>query len=77
MTEEEFLQKINRILLLRLKTLILKNLKKEDVPDFEKAVLTNDSNVVLDFANKKIPSLALKITEEVEKVYAELKEIKS
>ncbi len=64
--EQEVLSQINRIILLKIKTLIVRNLRKEDIPEFEKIVLKNDSNFLLAFANKKIPNFAKKIYDEID-----------
>lgn len=70
--EQEVLAQLNRIVLLKIKTLIVRNLKKEDVPEFEKIVLKNDSNLLLAFANKRIPHLGKMIYSEIEKLTQKL-----
>lgn len=70
--EQEVLAQLNRIVLLKIKTLIVSNLKKEDISEFEKIVLKNDSNLLLAFANKKIPNLAKMIYIEIDKLSQKL-----
>lgn len=64
--EEQVLAQINRILLLKIKTVIVKNLHKEDIPAFEQIVKENNSNKLLAFANEKILHLAEKLNEEIQ-----------
>lgn len=71
-SEQETIAQINRILLLKIKTLIVRNLKKEDIPEFEKIVMKNDSNLLLSFAYKKIPNLASQIYREIESLSKKL-----
>lgn len=66
--EQDLLEQINRIVLLKMKTLIVRNLQKEDIPEFEKIVRKNNSNLLLDFAHRKIPHLAQNIYKEIEKL---------
>lgn len=70
--EQEVLAQLNKIVLLKIKTLIVNNLRKEDIPEFEKIVLKNDSNLLLAFTNKKIPHLAKKIYIEIDKINQKL-----
>lgn len=70
--EQEILEKINKIVLLRIKTLIVRYLKKEDIPQFEQIVKSNNSNLLLDFAAKKIPSLSNLISQEIENIRNEI-----
>lgn len=64
-TEEDILEQINKIVLLKIKTLIVKNLRREDIPEFERAVKKNDIYILLAFARRKIPHLSAKIYEEM------------
>jgi hypothetical protein len=59
------LNQIERILLLRIKTMIIRNLKREDIPDFSSTVLQNDPNLLLKFAEERIPELSKKINDEI------------
>jgi len=63
--EEKIIEQINRIVLLKIKTLIVKNLRQEDVPEFEQAVRKNDISILLAFAQRKVPHLSAKIHEEM------------
>ena len=72
--EQKILEQINRIFLLRIKTLIVRNLKKEDIPAFREIVLQQNSNALFQFAIKKIPELENKLLEEFTAVNQELKE---
>ena len=71
--EQKILEQINRIVLLRIKTLIVENLKKEDIPEFRQIIEKNDPKLLFSFANKKIPDLAGKIHEEIKRLTMELK----
>lgn len=73
LTEPEILEQINRIVLLRIKALIVKSLKKKDIPEFEQIVKKNNPKLLLSFANKRIPNLAGKIHEEIRRLTTELK----
>lgn len=70
--EQKILTQLNRIILLKIKALIVRNLKEEDVTEFEKIVLKNDPNLLLAFANKKIPHLGKMIYEEIDKLNQKL-----
>ena len=59
------LNQIERILLLRIKTMIIRNLKREEIPDFSSTVLQNDPNLLLKFAEERIPELSKKINDEI------------
>lgn len=63
--EEEIIEQINRIVLLKIKTLIIKNIKQKDVSEFEQAVKKNDISILLAFAQRKVPHLSTKIHEEM------------
>lgn len=63
--EQDLFEQINRIVLLKIKTLIVRNLQKEDIPEFEQAVKKNDISILLAFARRKIPHLSVKIHEEM------------
>lgn len=62
---EDIFEQINKIVLLKIKTLIIKNLRREDMPEFEQAVKKNNINTLLAFALRKIPHLSTKIHEEM------------
>jgi hypothetical protein len=47
---------------LRLKRLILVNIKKEDLDEFEKVIRLNNSSVLLNFASEKIPDFSDKVS---------------
>lgn len=64
--EEEIIDEINKIVLLKIKTLIVDNLKQEDIPEFEQAVKKNDTGILLAFAQRKVPHLSEKIRKEME-----------
>ncbi len=66
------LNQIERIILLKIKTIIIRNLKKEDIPEFEQIVLKNSPSLLLKFANEKIPSLSSKIKEEIMTLHKQL-----
>lgn len=70
--EHEILAQINRIVSLKIKTLIIKNLPKDAIPEFKTIVLENNPNKLLSFARQKIPSLADKICEETQKIKEKL-----
>lgn len=70
--EQEILEKINKIILLRIKSLLIKNLKKEDIPRFEQIVKSNNSNLLLSFASKKIPNLSNLISQEIDNIRNEI-----
>jgi hypothetical protein len=60
--EKETLEIVNQIFLLRLKRLILVNIKKEDLDEFEKVIRLNNSSVLLNFASEKIPDFSDKVS---------------
>lgn len=66
--EQKIVEQINTIVLLRLKSLIVENLKKEDVPQFEQIIESNNPNLLLSFAAKKIPNLSALISQEIESI---------
>lgn len=70
--EQKILEQINRIVLLRIKSLIVKNLKQEDIPEFEQIVKSGNSNRLLSFAGKKIPNFSQKINLEIEQLKQKL-----
>lgn len=70
--EQEVLTLLNRIILLKIKTLIARHLKEEDISEFEKIVLKNNPNLLLAFANKQIPHLGKMIYEEIDKLNQKL-----
>ncbi len=70
--EQEIFKKIGDILSLRIKNLIVKNLKKEDIPHFERIIQLNDSNALLTFAAKTIPDFSKLIQTEIENLGKEL-----
>lgn len=45
--------------------MIIRNLKREDIPDFSSTVLQNDPNLLLKFAEERIPELSKKINDEI------------
>lgn len=63
--KEEIFEQINKIVLLKIKTLIVKGLRREDILEFEQAVKKNDVSVLLAFAQRRIPHLSTKIHEEM------------
>jgi len=63
--KQEIIEKINKIVFLKIKTLIVRNLKKEDVSEFEQVVKNGNSNLLLAFAHKKFPDLSTKIYKEM------------
>lgn len=70
--DQEILERINRIVLLRLKTLIVKGLKKNDIPQFEKIVRSGNSNLLLNFVGNKIPNFSKLFCQEIEKLKKEV-----
>lgn len=70
--DQEILEQINRIVLLRLKTLIVKGLKKNDIPQFEEIVKSGNSNLLLNFAAKKIPDFSTLFYRELEDIKKEI-----
>lgn len=64
--EQKIIGQINTIVLLRLKSLIVESLKKEDISQFEQIVKSNNPNLLLNFAAKKIPNLSTLIFKEIE-----------
>ena len=70
--EQNFLEQINKIVLLRIKTLIIKSLKKEDIFEFEQIIKSNNSNRLLSFADKKIPNFSQKVYQEIEQLKQKL-----
>jgi len=70
--EQKTLEQINTIVLLRVKTLIVENLRKEDISQFEQIVKSNNSNLLLSFAAKKIPHLSALISQEIEMIRNEI-----
>ena len=63
--KEEIFEQINKIVLLKIKTLIVKGLRREDILEFEQAVKKNDVSVLLAFAQRRIPHLSTKSHEEM------------
>ena len=59
------LNQIERIILLKIKTVILQNLDKSDIPEFEQVMLQNNPQLLLKFAENKIPELSKKISHEI------------
>ncbi len=70
--DQEILERINRIVLLRVKTLIVKSLKKRDISEFEGIVKSGNSNLLLNFAGKKIPSFSKLFYRELEDIKNEI-----
>ncbi|KKS47300.1 hypothetical protein A3J20_04910 [Candidatus Gottesmanbacteria bacterium RIFCSPLOWO2_02_FULL_42_29] len=50
---------------MKLKTLILKNLRNEDLPEFNELVKQNNANILLQFANSRIPDLGNQLFNEI------------
>lgn len=50
---------------MKLKTLILKNLRSEDLPEFNELVKQNNTNILLQFANSRIPDLGNQFFNEI------------
>ena len=63
--KQEIIDQVNRIILLKIKTLIINSLTKEDLQEFEKLVEKEDLVSLLAFARKKDPQLARKISQEM------------
>lgn len=63
--EEEVIEQFNKIVLLKIKTIIVRGLKKEDIPEFEQVVRKEDLGLLLAFAQKKLPNLSSKIHKEM------------
>lgn len=59
---------LGEIIILKIKTLIVKNLRKEDIPEFEKVVKSDDFSQVVDFAYKRIPEFSKKFRQELEQL---------
>lgn len=72
LSDQEILERINRIVLLRLKTLIVKGLKKNDIPRFEEIVKSGNSNLLLNFAGNKITDFSKLFCQEIEKIKKEV-----
>jgi len=67
-SEQELLERINRIVLLRLKTLIVKSLRKNDITRFEEIIKSGNSNLLLNFAGNKIPNFSKLFYRELEDI---------
>lgn len=63
--EQDLFEQINKIVLLKIKTLIVRNLKRDDIPEFEQVVRKEDVGLLLAFAQKKVSDLSSKIHEEM------------
>ena len=70
--DQEILERINRIVLLRLKTLIVKGLKKNDIAQFEEIVKSGNSNLLLNFAGNKIPNFSKLFYQELDDIKNEI-----
>ena len=70
--EQKIIEQINKIVLLRLKSLIVESLKKDDIPQFERIIKLNNPNLLLNFAAKKIPNLSAIISQEIEIIRSEI-----
>ena len=66
--EQEILEQIGKIALLKIKTIIVKALKKEDILDFEKVAKEKHFGLLLAFAKKKVPNLSSEIQIEMKKL---------
>ena len=64
-TQNDFDTHLKRILLIKLKTIILKSLKKEDVPEFIRIIAKNDTDLLLKFAYAKNSQLPRQLFEEI------------
>ena len=63
--EEEIIEKINKIVLLKIKTIVVRGLNEVDISEFEQVVKKQDISLLLAFANNKVPHLSSKISEEM------------
>lgn len=72
MNDHAVLVQINKIVLLRIKSLIIKNLRKEDISQFGQIVKSNNSNLLLDFAGKKITNFSNLVSQEIENIKNEI-----
>lgn len=63
--EEEIIEQINKIVLLKIKTIIVRSLKEDDIPEFEQIVRKENLGLMLAFAKRKVPDLSSKIHEEM------------
>lgn len=63
--KQEIFDQLNRIILLKIKTIVVNSLKKEDLQEFEDLVKKEDFVSLLAFARKKNPQLAQKISQEM------------
>ena len=70
--EQEILEHITKIVLLRLKGLIVESLKNDDISEFEQMLKLNNPNLLLSFAAKKIPNLSAIISQEIEMIRNEI-----
>lgn len=70
--DKEIVKKLNNIVLLRLKTLIVRGLRKEQLPEFERIVKSGDSNHLLQFAGTNIPNFSRLFSKELEEVKQEI-----
>jgi len=70
--DKEVLEKLNKIVLLRLKTLIVRSLKKEQILEFEKIISLGDSNLLLNFAGNNIPNFSYLFYKELEEIKQEI-----
>ena len=66
--KQEIVDRVNKIVLLKIKALIIKILRKEDLPGFEQVVNNGNTNLLLAFAQKKVPDLSFKIHQEMESI---------
>lgn len=66
--EEDVIGQINEIVLLKIKAIIVRGLKKEDIPEFRQIVERNDPKLLFNFANERIPNLAGKVHEEIKRL---------
>lgn len=69
---QELLERINRIVLLKIKTLIVKSLKERDIPEFEEIVKSGNAGLLLSFAAKKIPDFSKLFYRELEDLKKEI-----
>lgn len=72
LSDQEVIEQINRIVALRLKTLIINSLSNEDFEEFRKIASNKNPDLLLAFAHQKVPSLAQKITTEFENISKEV-----
>lgn len=73
--DNRVLEQISKIHLLRIISLIVNNLAKDDIPEFEAILSKKDSGALLPFAIKKIPQFEVKLLEEIKATNQKLQEV--